>query len=754
VTNQENTIIKLQEQQQETIQKKFSIDAKLATIEERKQGIKKLGKEFDIGKVRSEHNKVENDLNKAFIEESSCLTQLKDLQQQMRVKEGELFKVQAREANVKESVAYDRAIEAILALNKEAKFKNKIYGTVSQLGQVEERYAKALEVAAGSRMKSIVVDNDETASKCIAILKEKRSGIATFLPLNKIRGRAKSHLSGKGIHGSALDLVTFDKKFKDVFSHVFSSTLVVDDVQTARRIGIGKARMVTLDGDIMEISGAMIGGHRIHQRISFQDKKSSGTTKNLQEEVKNLEKKRNIIYKRKEELEQKTTKLRQKKNELEGSIVRIEKSFEGSNLNELEEEEKNLKNHEVYKQHNELEQQMAQEQTLLIQLKQERDKQRKSSGIHGESPLANSENKRAKIREEIVQLQTELKNNKLQKENIYLPEKEKTQQIIKQHDKETQEFKEEEKRLDVLIKTSGKAVSEMEKKETQFQQNYKELFNKRNKISETIQKDESYIAVEDQKIKSVEEKVNTYNIDKAKVVAEKEALEREYDEFKGVKLRQHISMDKLKDDIRKFEQMLQQIGNVNMRALEIYEDIRREYDGLLAKVDNLQKEKDDVLEMMAEIDSKKKQTFLKTFKELAKNFTDIFSQLSTKGEASLVIENKEDPLAGGIDIAVRLIGNKHLDIRSLSGGEKTLAALAFIFAIQEHEPAAFYLLDEVDAALDKKNSDLLSKFVAKYASKAQYILISHNDTVISEADAIYGVSMQENGMSKVVSLKV
>jgi len=158
--------------------------------------------------------------------------------------------------------------------------------------------------------------------------------------------------------------------------------------------------------------------------------------------------------------------------------------------------------------------------------------------------------------------------------------------------------------------------------------------------------------------------------------------------------------------------------------------------------------------MMQEIDNKKNETFMKTFNVLAENFTSIFSQLSAKGEASLLLENKEDPLQGGVDIAVRLLGNKYLDIRSLSGGEKTLAALAFIFAIQEHQPAPFYLLDEVDAALDKTNSELLSKFLAKYSHKAQYILISHNDSVISEADTLYGVTMQENGMSKIVSLKI
>jgi chromosome segregation protein len=146
---------------------------------------------------------------------------------------------------------------------------------------------------------------------------------------------------------------------------------------------------------------------------------------------------------------------------------------------------------------------------------------------------------------------------------------------------------------------------------------------------------------------------------------------------------------------------------------------------------------------------------MKTLTVVDGQFRRIFSQLTTKGEAYLEIENKEDPFAGGLKFNVRLSGNKFIDIRSLSGGEKTLTGLAFLFAIQEHEPATFYILDEVDAALDKHNSEKLAKLIRSYCNKAQYVVISHNDAIISEGDILYGVSMnQEAGLSNVVSLKM
>ena len=217
----------------------------------------------------------------------------------------------------------------------------------------------------------------------------------------------------------------------------------------------------------------------------------------------------------------------------------------------------------------------------------------------------------------------------------------------------------------------------------------------------------------------------------------------------GVKVR-----IKIKREIAQFEKMVENMGAVNMKALEIYDKVESEYKNLMEKKNSLVGEREDVLVMINEIDSKKNELFVKTFDVLEQNFKSIFQNLSTKGEAFLHLEDKNDPFNGGMDIKVRLSGRKFLDIRSLSGGEKTLTALAFLFAIQEHEPAAFYILDEVDAALDKRNSEMLAELIKDYTIKAQYIIISHNDQIISEADTLFGVSMTDHGMSKVTSLKI
>jgi chromosome segregation protein len=256
-----------------------------------------------------------------------------------------------------------------------------------------------------------------------------------------------------------------------------------------------------------------------------------------------------------------------------------------------------------------------------------------------------------------------------------------------------------------------------------------------------------------EKIKAVEHRRNTINLDKAKVIAELEGLNKEFEQYVDAKIRKGVSLEDLKYEIKKSESTLNNLGNVNLRALEIYETVENEYTNLVEKKERLSSEKEDVLSMIKEIEGRKQEIFMKTFKVINDNFRRIFTNLSTKGEAHLELEDKENVFDGGMDIKVRIVGNKFLDIKSLSGGEKTLAALSFIFAIQELQPASFYLFDEVDAALDKSNSELLNRLIQNYAKKAQYIVITHNDAIISGANQIYGVSMQ-NEITKVVSLKV
>jgi len=280
------------------------------------------------------------------------------------------------------------------------------------------------------------------------------------------------------------------------------------------------------------------------------------------------------------------------------------------------------------------------------------------------------------------------------------------------------------------------------------------LFKKRDKLTDENNKLENGILRSNDTMRQKEQKKNITAMENAKVKAELAGLEEEFKQYEGVPLYKNKPIIDIKKEISEFERMMENFGAVNMRALEIYDNVEKEYIKLTEKKQKLGSEKEDVLLMINEVDSKKKELFMKTYDVVNHNFKEIFNTLSSKGTATFDLENKKDPFEAGMNIKVRLSGKKFLDIRSLSGGEKTLTALAFIFAVQEHEPAAFYVLDEVDAALDKKNSERLAKLIAEYSKRAQYIMISHNDGVIGEAQNLYGISMNEHGMSKVTTLKI
>ena len=219
-----------------------------------------------VDSLKKDLKEKEASTETAIKERSKITYELESLRKAISKSMEKIGSVRAKQITIKNVLSNDKAVEKILSLNDK-----KVYGTISQLGIVPDEYALALEVCAGQRLKSIIVDNDLTASKCIEILKTSRSGVATFLPLNKIKpkeSQINKFKSIQGVIGPAIDVITFDKKFKDVFHYIFGSTLLVKDVNTSRKVGIGRVRMVTLEGDLIETSGAMIGGFR-SKSISF-----------------------------------------------------------------------------------------------------------------------------------------------------------------------------------------------------------------------------------------------------------------------------------------------------------------------------------------------------------------------------------------------------------------------------------------------------------------------------------------------------
>ena len=757
----------IRKEQQELIRKKDSLEFQLRSTEEKIDKVLELEKENkeQIEKLKQQKEEFKKSilkLNQKLADDSGLARQIADQKRMLQEKEEELAKLNAKQAGIKESSLGDIAIKNILDLKK-----NGVYGTIRGLGNVKEKFSLALEVSAGQRINSIVVDDDKIAADCIKHLKSNKLGSATFIPLNKIKPREPTKdiealAKEKGVEGFAIDLISFDPKFEKAFSYLFGDTLVVDDIDISRRLGIGNARMATLTGDLIEISGSMHGGYVHRKKYGFSEEEVINGIENCKKRISELQGSLAVFDKKKAENEEEIFALRTGKAEMEGEIIKGEKSLhlESGDLESSKETKKEAENQieKVSQDISSVEAKINLVVRELTNLKIKKQELRsKVTSLRSPELLAELnafEEKRNELIQEIMGLDSDIKTFTTELNGMRLPEKGKFEEILKNLSKEKAKFSEEVQKLLSLIERLDEELKQKEENAKEFYLKYKELFVERTKVQDEVGAGDNKIDKLRDESKDEEIKLNQVSLINAEVKAKLAGLREEFSQYEGTQINPKADTEELKREIAKYEKMSQEVGSVNMRALEIYDEVEKEYNSLLGKKDKLSQEKDDVVKMMEEIDSRKRELFMKSFNVINEKFKEFFLALSIKGEAFLELENEEKPFEGGLDIKVRITGKKFLDIRGLSGGEKTMTALAFIFAIQEYQPHSFYILDEVDAALDKHNSEKLALLVRKYVERAQYIVISHNDSIITEADNLYGISMNEHGISNVVTLRI
>jgi chromosome segregation protein len=365
---------------------------------------------------------------------------------------------------------------------------------------------------------------------------------------------------------------------------------------------------------------------------------------------------------------------------------------------------------------------------------------------------SNVEQKYETVRIEVQEISLRSKENISSEISFKQQELERTKIALNQILRDEQDINEEIGFIKEKILKKEELLKRKKEQEEKLAKKFKKLIFERDILQKKIHENEIYISEKQNTIRNLEGIINSWNIDKAKFGAEIENLEIEMLEFGEIKI---IKSDKnsLLEKLNKAKEIFSRIGAVNLRSLEVYDSVKKEYDLVKEKTEIISNEKEGIMKIIYQIDIKKKKTFLRTLKELNEIFSRNFSQLSIKGHVFLELENKKEPFNGGVGIIVKTGHGKYFDVKSLSGGEQTLIALSLIFGIQELNPYYFYILDEIDAALDKKNSERLADLLKKYMKKGQYLVITHNDEIITNATSLYGVSMHD-GISKIISLKI
>lgn len=504
---------------------------------------------------------------------------------------------------------------------------------------------------------------------------------------------------------------------KDISKQNIEEILRINKCPTCKQ-DITKEHKENLNKELKQFIGA------IEKEINSKNKSKEDVEKELQKIIEKIndfiEKEKNLdilnnLTKILEEKQQKFDKL--KANE---EIIIIETDGLRKDIEHSRKELINIENLDN----------IIDEHRLKIEKLKEDLMKIKTSGIDIHSIEKDIESEINVKKRDIEQSELNIKRGK--KEKLELESK--FREIIKELEQKTKEFDRKQREQEEIDK---KFRSQIEEKTRLLQ-----------KVHET----ERTINEHQTKQISFESKINDLKIEKARFDAEVSTFELEFKQYDGIEI-VIMPIEELEKRILKHEEDLERIGSVNMRALEVYDKVKIEYDEIATQVNKLEEEKIEILKLIEEIDKKKKRAFMQTFEVINEYFSSNFLALSNKGEAFIELQDKQDPFKAGLDIIIKLAKGKYMDAESLSGGEQTIVALALIFAIQRYKPYPFYIFDEIDAALDKRNSDRLSELIKKNIKTSQYIIISHNDYVINQAEILYGTSMQD-GISKIVGIKL
>lgn len=660
---------------------------------------------------------------------------------------------------------FGRAVDTIM----NAKLRG-VHAPLVKLGTVDKEFSVAMEVAFGGRMAHIVVDDEHVAGVAIELLKSSNAGRATFIPLNKIK-KAPTRLQlprDKGVIDFAINLVDFDDEYIDAFYYAVGDTIVVEDLESAKKL-IGKYRMVTLQGELLEKSGSMTGGTRLRTGLSF--------SQNDDEEL-------NKFKDRLKEMEQKLASLENKKTSLEAKLEDVRGKYSDSMSEfskskvELDNMNQNYANSEnILKEKADF---IASAEPKIVELNNKLDKlEEKNVKIYddmatcqeaidevekliNDKDLKDLKEKTEGVENEIKRLQTKLMTaendkNELNRqisfhENLIETKTEEITNIEHNNVK----LEEDKKRYQNDIVELNKKMEELHEQIVQIEEKLGKLLKERDEINAELIELEKQKHIKAADIERIAEQIESFKARRRELEPQLDNAKKDLEDAGEdvAKLEPiEISIEEITSKIQRLEKRMAELGDVNMRALAAYDEVLARQSELKEQIETLSKERKEILERMQGYEQLKKETFMKTYNHINENFKEVFHQLS-EGEGELKLECPDDPLAGGMTIEAQPRDKKLQRLESMSGGEKSLTALAFVFAIQRYMPSPFYAFDEVDASLDTMNVERIAQMVQNQSKDTQFIVVSHRRPMIESANRTLGVTQKEKGITKVTGIKL
>ncbi len=724
-------------------------------IPELKADLSDLHSELD--KAQKNERKVEEAIESLQQRKQERQRALDDVEETLSAKQSEYAELEAK-AETQGDSSWPRAVTTVL----NAEFDG-VRGAVGQLGSVPTEYATACETAAGGRLANVVVADDSVGSDCIDYLKSRNAGRATFLPMTEMDDRGTPSLpSHPGVIEFAYNLVEFDVKYAGVFSYVLGTTLVVEEMDTARDL-MGQYRMVTLDGDLVEQSGAMTGGSGGGSRFSFT-KTGSGKLERLAAEITDLEEQRQDLREEIRSVETDLDDARDRKSDAAEKVRAIEGKIEGkqADLEAADEriEELEARLTDLHEERDAVDEQM-QELDEQIDDFDEQTEAVTAEIDELETKLADSRipelTERAdEVRARIEDLESrrdgidnDLNERQLQKQ--YAEEAiDELHDTVEAAQNRKAAAQQEIEDLEVEIDTQEERLAEKHAAVEDLEAELAELKDEREKLRDNLTEAKAARDEQREQVAAIESTLSDLRERAERLEWEIDALEAEVGDYNADDIPDH---DTVESEIERLEGEMETLEPVNMLAIEEYDEVEADLKTLQERRDVLVEERDGIQERIDQYESQKKATFTEAYEAIDEQFQDIFERLSA-GSGELHLETEADPFEGGLTMKAQP-GDKPIQrLDAMSGGEKSLTALAFIFAIQRYNPAPFYALDEIDAFLDAANAERVGEMVDDLAEEAQFVVVSHRSALLERSERAIGVTMQGDNISAVTGIQL
>lgn len=673
---------------------------------------------------------------------------------------------------------FSGSVKLILKASKQGKLSG-VHGTIAQLIYTEPQYSVAVETVLGSAMQNIIVENEETAKRCIRFLKEERGGRATFLPITSVRGRKfseQSALNDENLISTASGLVKCSDEYREIVDSLLGNTAVAEDIDSASVLAKKyryKFRTVTLDGQLINAGGSFTGG-------SVQRSAGIFTRKNelerIESEISGLEIRRQKLSEDSEKFRSESERLKlelQNFREIlknsESEKIRLDTEFKNISENRINAENV-LKNAQSKREENkskilEYTQSLESARKNLEDIENKIYQTEKNSESQ-QNEINQLNNKRNELSGKISDLK--IRRAGIQKD-IELQKTEYSRLLESEREiqNDLKKFRDDISDQKNIISEKNNLISERKKQLADFKSNAGEYLLKIESLKKLHDEQNIYV-------RELQKGLKEINISKDKLLGEvtrlkerSEVTQRDFDSIVSQLLETYEltrseafkiadKIDNITDAQKKLAGLKNQIkalGNVNVGAVEEYREVSERYKFMSSQLDDVKKAKRELENIIDTLTGDMCRMFSESFNIINRNFKSIFRELFGGGSAELILTDPENVLESGIEISVAPPGKVIKNLISLSGGEQSFAAIAIYFAILKLKPSPFCILDEIDAALDESNVARYAKYLKNFTDKTQFVLITHRRSAMEEANVLYGVTMQEDGISKLLKME-